>query len=81
MPGKNPHRPEGKSMDAERTHTQRASMRVNAERGLPTEKELQSMGEAHPTHTPAEEEIGGSRPGVPSRVKEAIERLEDRAED
>lgn len=81
MTGKNPHRPEGKSADAERAHTQRGSMRQNAERGLPSEKDLHNAGDPHPTRAPGEEEVGGSRPGVPSRVKDAIERIEDRAED
>lgn len=78
MTGHNPHRIEGKARDAERQHAQRASMREDAERGLPTEKELRSGDAPAPSRTPAEEEIGGSRPGVPSRVKEALERLEDK---
>lgn len=78
MVGKNPHRPEGKSMDAERAHAQRASMREDAERGLPSEKDVQSREAPAPTRTMAEEEVGGSRPGVPSRVKDALERLGDR---
>lgn len=78
MTGHDPHRIQGKARDAERQNAQRASGRRDAERGLPSEKELRSGEAPAPSRTPAEEEIGGSRPGVPSRVKEALERIEDR---
>ena len=64
MPGHNPHRPEGKTRDAE--HDRRLSDQLQRAFESPP-------GEAHPTRFPAEEQIGGSRPGVPSRVKDAIE--------
>ncbi|GEM_PF-5540471 len=69
MPGHNPHRPEGKAPDME--HMRRAR-----DADLPLEP---PRGEAPaPSQYPAEEQIGGSRPGVPSRVKEAIARREER---
>ena len=69
MPGHNPHRPEGKIGDME--HHRRAH-----EQDRPLER---PEGEAPaPTRYPAEEQVGGSRPGVPSRVKEAIAAREER---
>ncbi|HET6403552.1 MAG TPA: hypothetical protein VFH78_02800 [Candidatus Thermoplasmatota archaeon] len=86
MPGKNPHRPEGKA-DTDNEHMQAAWMSKGAPhdagRNDKARAELdQQMMErgGGPTSFPAEEQIGGSRPGVESRVKEAIERREDREE-
>lgn len=63
MPGKNPHRPEGKTGDAEheRPQSERDRARVHDEK--PT------TNAPDPSRYPAEEQIGGSRPGVPSRMK------------
>ena len=74
MPGKDPHRPEGKTADAEHTG------HLYANKGQPYRGPLRPVdeGQANPTSTPAEEQIGGSRPGVESRVKAAIEAREDR---
>ena len=64
MPGHNPHRPEGKAADAE--HDRR--LRGQVQRAFES-----PPGDVHPTRFPAEEQVGGSRPGVESRVKAAIE--------
>lgn len=83
MVGKNPHRPEGKAKDNER---QEASRNAGASHASPSAKEVhrQNMEAKErgggPTRFPAEEDVGGSRPGVPSRVKDAIERVEARDE-
>lgn len=81
MVGKNPHRPEGKA-DTDNEHMQASWMKS----GMPYENALSDkhvheadvarIGE--PSRIPAEEQIGGSRPGVESRVKEAIDRREAR---
>jgi hypothetical protein len=68
MPGHNPHRPEGKIGDME--HARRAS--VQDEQAAADQTQAPP-----PPQYPAEEQIGGSRPGVPSRVKNAIARRED----
>jgi hypothetical protein len=69
MPGHNPHRPEGKAPDME--HMRRAH---DGDRPL-----QRPDGNAPlPSSYPAEEQIGGSRPGVPSRVKDAIANREER---
>jgi hypothetical protein len=82
--GKPPHRGEGKArMDNEHMSG------IWHEKGMPyaggpSDKEVhetdmenkERMGQ--PTRHPAEEQVGGSRPGVESRVKEAIARREDR---
>lgn len=82
MVGKDPHRPEGKTKDAERmspvAHAKDAPyMAPNASEVAQKDRELMRQ-RGGPTRTPAEEPIGGSRPGVPSRVKQAIEDREDR---
>ena len=71
MPGKDPHRPEGKTPDAEHQRTMRGT---NAHT-----KALDDAppGPAAPTRFPAEEQVGGSRPGVESRVKRALERRDE----
>lgn len=86
MPGKNPHRPEGKTK-ADNEHMQASWMESGApHRGGPSDKRLhekdleQKDRFGAPTSHPAEEQIGGSRPGVESRVRDAIERREDREE-
>ena len=81
MVGKNPHRPEGKA-NADNEHMQAAWMSGDAPfSGGPSDKTLHERDVAHvgdPGQYPAEEQLGGSRPGVESRVKEAIARREDR---
>lgn len=81
MVGKNPHRPEGKAnADNERMQAAWMSKGLPHDPG-PSQKELAEQDRARmgqPTRVEAEEQVGGSRPGVPSRVKEAIERREDR---
>lgn len=52
------------------------SPKVENDRALRTMEERGAQ-----TRFPAEEDIGGSRPGVPSRVKAAIERREAREAD
>lgn len=82
MVGKNPHRPEGKAnADNERMHASRT--RDSPYETGPSQKELGEMDRARvgePSRVEAEEQVGGSRPGVPSLVKDAIERREDREE-
>jgi hypothetical protein len=74
MPGKDPHRPEGKTADAEHMNAQRE--RQQLQRAF--ESPPRDANAPAPTRYPAEEEIGGSRPRVPSRVKDAIEQREAR---
>jgi hypothetical protein len=71
MTGHNPHRPEGKAPDME--HMRRAH-----ERDRPIHAPPQDAPLRPPSSYPAKEQIGGSRPGVPSRVKEAIASREER---
>lgn len=70
MTGHNPHRPEGKAMDAERQSTQRKHLHTD-------DPQLPAGDAPEPSRYDAEEQIGGSRPGVPSKVKEAIENRDD----
>lgn len=76
MVGKNPHRPEGKTSDSERMRTTRDAkvpgLKERHDRDI-VEKDRHGA----PTRFPAEESLGGSRPGVESRVREAVERLRD----
>jgi hypothetical protein len=65
MPGHNPHRPEGKAPDME--HMRRRS--VKDERDAPRA----TREPPTPNEVPAEEPRGGSRPGVPSRMREPRE--------
>ena len=86
--GKNPHRPEGKA-STDNSHMQAAWMNEgpphNASRNgkATAQRNLENMERTSggPTTIPAEEQIGGSRPGVPSRVKDAIADREDREAD
>lgn len=73
MVGKAPHRPEGKTPYAEKMG---AATSHPLERGDPLREK--DAGLAEPGQYPAEEPIGGSRPGVESRVREAIEGREAR---
>ena len=84
MVGKPPHRGEGKA----RTDNEHMSG-VWHEKGLPYqggpadkalhEQDMQTKDRmGRETKFPAEEQVGGSRPGVESRVKEAIAKREDR---
>jgi hypothetical protein len=82
MVGKDPHRPQGKTKDME--HMTHASAEHDVPRQAPSDKERaeidmrqKELG-GHGARTSDEDHIGGSRPGVPSRVKEAIEGREDR---
>ena len=83
MVGKNPHRPEGKA-NADNERMQAAWMSKGAPHATgPSPKELADQDHARmgePSRFEAEEQVGGSRPGVQSRVKDAIERREDREE-
>lgn len=78
MVGKNPHRPEGKAhADNERMHASRtkdAPYDTGPSDKARAEQDHERMGA--PTRVDAEEQVGGSRPGVPSRVKDAMERRE-----
>jgi hypothetical protein len=69
MPGKDPHRPEGKTSDAEHERRMRA-------REAPPEREPPAP--RAPTRTPAEELRAGERPNVESRVKRVLERRDER---
>lgn len=79
MPGKNPHRPEGKT-HSDNEHMQAQAMSAGLPHSAPSDKErhLQDIEmmdrNGGSTQYPAEQQVGGSRPGVHSRVKEAIER-------
>lgn len=90
--GKNPHRPEGKKGPAE--DSRRMSNRLESQRHIRGAPDPQKQtvnpdkfnrpGGLLPDEYPAEEmdqPMGGSRPGVPSRVKEAIEERRDREAD
>lgn len=75
MVGKDPHRPEGKTRDAEHMHSsftkERPYVGPSAKELLERDR-LMMEGRGSPTRLPAEEQFGGSRPGVESRVKDAI---------
>lgn len=77
MPGKDPHRPQGKTSDAE--HMQPIATSKDAPFRSPSAKEvaehdrLSKEARGGQSSFSAEEQIGGSRPGVESRVKGAIE--------
>ncbi len=58
MPGKDPHRPEGKVGGAD--HERRASEK---QRGM-TIRDQDEREAGSPSRFPAEEQVGGSRPGV-----------------
>lgn len=79
--GKNPHRPEGKKGADEwdgRKIRQDAEENVEVER-RERERRFRETRNVDALDAPAEEEnVGGSRPGVPSRVKDAIEERESR---
>jgi hypothetical protein len=80
MVGKNPHRPEGKAK-ADNEHMLSSRTSEAPLSSGPSDKAMHERDMAHvgdPGQYPAEEQFGGSRPGVESRVKEAIARREDR---
>ena len=81
MVGKNPHRPEGKA-SADNEHMQAAWMSSSLPHDSGASDKQQHMEDVarmgEPSQYPAEEQLGGSRPGVESRVKDAIVRREDR---
>lgn len=84
MVGKDPHRPEGKTKDAERMSA--VAYARDAPYVAPSASEIaqrdreQMQRRGGPTRFPAEELIRGARPRVGSRVKDAIERREAREE-
>jgi hypothetical protein len=65
---KGSHRPQGKTTDMEHMAAKKAPLQPPAQ--------PKPRDEAHPSRTPADEAIGGSRPRVESKVKEAIGRRE-----
>lgn len=82
--GKNPHRPEGKA-DTDNEHMQAAwknsgpphdASRDDKARAQKDLKNLDSRTDV--TESGDQGHIGGSRPGVESRVKSAIEHREER---
>lgn len=79
MVGKDPHRHEGKAAADE--WKRRASAELPSAKRvadvLPAEKQPPAPA---PSRTNAEELRAGARPGVPSRVQEAVERREEREE-
>lgn len=84
--GKNPHRPEGKA-DTDNPHMQAVWQKKGpAYMGNPSEKEvhqedmetLDRVGGEGRYGPPEDAKVGGSRPGVPSRVKEAIQHRNER---
>lgn len=82
MVGKDPHRPEGKTSDAERMSTVTSAKEMSrvapsaAQVARTNEEQMQKHGSQ--LHEHRDEQIGGSRPGVESRVKEALDRVEGR---
>ena len=86
--GKQPHRPDMGTASTDNPHMQAAWMNEgpphNASRNekATAEADLETMDRmGEPTSFPAEEQVGGSRPGVESRVKDAIARREAREEE
>lgn len=85
MVGKNPHRPEGKTR-ADNEHMKPVSAAKGPPFEAPSAKEVEETNlhemdrRGGQTSGNAEQPIGGSRPGVPSRVQEAIEAREEREE-
>lgn len=84
MVGKDPHRPEGKTRDAE--HMGAVATSKGAPHRSPSEKAIADgdarAKERHEGEPSARSEaVGGSRPGVESRVKEAIAKREAREDD
>lgn len=83
--GKNPHRPEGKA-NTDNEHMAAWKKEGAPYMGNPSEKEVHEKNMANKDrvgerHSPEDStQIGGSRPGVESRVKEAINEREDREE-
>lgn len=81
MVGKNPHRPEGKA-DADNEHMKVRALQRRAAQDVPPAKEIDEQNldlkdrRGGPGVVPEEYHVGGSRPGVPSRVKAAIEERE-----
>lgn len=82
MPGKDPHRPQGKALDAEHmAHTYAAK---DVPRQAPSGKEMMDSDRRNmemrggSSRFSAEDQVGGSRPRVESRVKGAIDEREAR---
>lgn len=77
MPGKNPHRPEGKA-NADNEHMKANSAAAGMRFEPPSAKERQETDRDNmargggASRFSAEEQIGGSRPGVRSRMKEGV---------
>lgn len=79
MVGKDPHRPEGKTKDAERMSARDSHVAPSASEIARIDRDEKAR-RGGPSRFPAEEDIGGSRPRVESRVKEAIDRRQARDE-
>lgn len=83
MVGKNPHRPEGKAK-ADNEHMQAAATSKGMPYQSPSQKEVEETNldemerRGGQSSGAAEQQIGGSRPGVPSRVQDAIDAREER---
>lgn len=82
MVGKDPHRIQGKTKDQE--HMTHVSAAHDLPRQHPSDKERMETDRrlkdqrGGPSRVPADEQVGGSRPGVESRVKEALDRQQDK---
>lgn len=80
--GKSPHRIEGKAKDAE--HMTDVAYTKGVPYDAPSQKDVARLDREEmrrrggPSRFPAEEQVGGSRPGVESRVKDAIDKREAR---
>jgi hypothetical protein len=76
MVGKDPHRPQGKTKDAENMGA--IAYSKDAPYQAPSQKDIADQNESlrergSPTRAPAEEARGGSRPGVPRRMLGEVE--------
>ncbi|HVL48562.1 MAG TPA: hypothetical protein VM889_08405 [Candidatus Thermoplasmatota archaeon] len=82
MVGKPPHRPAGKArFDEEHRRMNKMSaddLDLPAKKDLADDRREIMARRGAPTSFPAEEQVGGSRPGVESRVKNAVEKRERR---
>lgn len=85
MVGKDPHRPEGKTSDAEHmgpiAHSKDAPYQAPSEKEIAEQDRESKEGRGGAAGSSADEQaVGGSRPGVESRVKTAIGKREARDE-
>ena len=86
--GKQPHRPDMGKARTDNPHMQAAWMNegpphdASRNEKAKAEADREAMDRTgEPTRFPAEEQVGGSRPGVESRVKDAIAQREAREGD